>query len=260
MAWASQQKTGSPTKKAVLLALANRANHDTGDCHPSVDTIAEETELGTATVKRALKDLADDGFVVRTRRRRKDGSLGTYSYEFATGSERADQGSQRSLATDQSDPWTRDQSDPAEPGTPNLEAEPGDNLPAAPDPYDPVKGIRIEGRDLAWDALAEETLAYGEANGARMKRALVTIRSVTVEFLESSRPDVVARAQQDPAGFEQAMADTIRLVAARLRRGSGADVTWGPEGIARNFARALADITSGRSVTSIVEDVLRGAA
>jgi len=82
MAWAAEQTTGSPTRKAVLLALANRANHDTLACHPSVERICEETEYGRTAVKDALRELSESGLVKRVRRRRSDGSLGTYSYEF----------------------------------------------------------------------------------------------------------------------------------------------------------------------------------
>ena len=43
--WARAQRTGSPTAKALLAYLAERANDD-GECWPSVDLIATETELG----------------------------------------------------------------------------------------------------------------------------------------------------------------------------------------------------------------------
>ena len=82
MDWASEQKTGSGTRKAVLLALANIANHHTGQCNPSIERLAEETEFGETAVKRALKELDEMGFVIRKRNRRTDGSLSTYSYEF----------------------------------------------------------------------------------------------------------------------------------------------------------------------------------
>ena len=82
MAWASAQTTGSPTRKAVLLALANRANHEDGLCYPSVELLAAETELSERAVRQALTDLAESGLISRTRRRRADGSLGVYDYYF----------------------------------------------------------------------------------------------------------------------------------------------------------------------------------
>lgn len=80
--WAKHQTTGSAPRKAVLLALADRHHAETGACFPSVETIAKDTELSERTVRRALDDLAEAGFVTRERRRRGDGSLSTYAYEF----------------------------------------------------------------------------------------------------------------------------------------------------------------------------------
>lgn len=82
MAWAAKQRTGSTTRKAVLMALANAANHHTGRCDPSIEVICQEVEAGPTAVKNALAALAQDGFVERERRRREDGSLGTYRYTF----------------------------------------------------------------------------------------------------------------------------------------------------------------------------------
>lgn len=82
MAWAMRQEVGSSSDKFVLLALADRANGDTGECFPSVALIAIDTEMSEATVRRCLKSLADKGIVKRARRRREDGSLGVYDYEF----------------------------------------------------------------------------------------------------------------------------------------------------------------------------------
>jgi hypothetical protein len=82
MAWAVEQKTGSASTKAVLLALANRANHDTGLCCPSMARIASELELSVRTVERATTALVEQGLIGRVRQRRDDGTLGVYSYSF----------------------------------------------------------------------------------------------------------------------------------------------------------------------------------
>jgi hypothetical protein len=82
MAWASEQRTGSPTRKAVLMALSNAANHQTGRCDPRIESICEETEFGATAVKTALKELAEQGLIKRERKRRGDGSLSTYSFSF----------------------------------------------------------------------------------------------------------------------------------------------------------------------------------
>ena len=67
--WARGQRTGSPTAHALLAYLAERAN-DEGECWPSVDLIADETELGRRTVIRQIAALEAGGFlaVIRSRR------------------------------------------------------------------------------------------------------------------------------------------------------------------------------------------------
>ena len=83
MAWAAEQRTGSPARKAVLMALTNCANHQTGDCHPSVPHLADETELGDSTVRRALKELEAAGLIGRERIRFDETQrYGGYVYTF----------------------------------------------------------------------------------------------------------------------------------------------------------------------------------
>ncbi len=73
MTWAVKQTTGSATRKAVLLNLANRAD-EAWSCFPSQTRIAQDTELGVRTVRRALDDLIDLGLIHKERRRRGDGT------------------------------------------------------------------------------------------------------------------------------------------------------------------------------------------
>lgn len=82
ISWAYAQTVGSPTEKAVLISLANRANHDTGHCNPHLKTVAAETELSYATVKRCAASLVEKNFIERKRIRRQDGSLTGYIYIF----------------------------------------------------------------------------------------------------------------------------------------------------------------------------------
>jgi hypothetical protein len=82
MAWASEQTTGSASRKAVLYALANHANKE-GHCRLSIETICQEAELGTTAVKNALSALADDGFLDRDRIRvAATGRMGIYDYQL----------------------------------------------------------------------------------------------------------------------------------------------------------------------------------
>ena len=68
--WAFRQRVGSPMAKLVLARLAERADKDTGECHPSFDSIAAETELSRRTVIRQIAVLEAGGWleVVRCRR------------------------------------------------------------------------------------------------------------------------------------------------------------------------------------------------
>ncbi len=71
--WAKKQRTGSPFAKAVLVALADYAGSENGECWPSQATIARETELSERAVRKYLRQLEDDGFIKRKRRGTKSG-------------------------------------------------------------------------------------------------------------------------------------------------------------------------------------------
>lgn len=76
MAWAAKQRTGDPASKLVLLLLANYAGADF-TCWPSQKTIAESADCSLRSVIRYIDALAQQGFITRTERRRKDGSKAT---------------------------------------------------------------------------------------------------------------------------------------------------------------------------------------
>jgi len=63
LAWALTTDTGSPSRKAVLLALADRYNENENAAWPSVGWIARVTELHPSTVRRAIADLLDAGLL-----------------------------------------------------------------------------------------------------------------------------------------------------------------------------------------------------
>lgn len=162
IAWAYDQEVGSPTEKAVLLALANRANHDTKECYPSVAAMAKETELGEATVRRALKALTDKDFIARERRRRADGSLGVYNYSFPHYRETA-RARTPALRASARPPAQSERAEPIE----DLEPR-GVHPSASPQEEPSVPSLtKIGGRDIAFDALA---LACGiEERSPRLK-------------------------------------------------------------------------------------------
>jgi len=72
MNYAYQQTVGSISKKAVLVTLANMADHN-GECFPSIQYIADRTEMTTRSAKRCLADLAADGHLTITERMGKTG-------------------------------------------------------------------------------------------------------------------------------------------------------------------------------------------
>jgi len=73
-AWARKQKTGGSGTKLVLLMLADRAGTDFS-CWPSVETLAEECEMGESTVRAATRALCEQGLIRVFYRRRKGSHL-----------------------------------------------------------------------------------------------------------------------------------------------------------------------------------------
>lgn len=67
LSWAKEFRTGSPTRKLVLLAVADYADEH-GVCWPSQRTIARQTELNERTVRRQLDELEHAGIVTRQSR------------------------------------------------------------------------------------------------------------------------------------------------------------------------------------------------
>lgn len=82
IAWALDTPTGSVSRKAVLIALANATNHHTGLCCPSLKRLAAETDLSVSTVQRAIDGLVEMGLVVKSERQRTNGSTTSNAYMF----------------------------------------------------------------------------------------------------------------------------------------------------------------------------------
>jgi hypothetical protein len=79
LTWAWEQELTNPSEKLVLLAIADHANDD-GMCWPSMSHVAERCLLSTRQIQRITEQLVDYGLVSRERRKRPDGTLGTYTY------------------------------------------------------------------------------------------------------------------------------------------------------------------------------------
>lgn len=83
-AWAEKQKTGSPSRKVLLLVLANYADEN-GFCWPSQSRLADGTEQSVDTVQRQLRKLETDGHISRQVRVRKGGHFPAHSYQLNMG-------------------------------------------------------------------------------------------------------------------------------------------------------------------------------
>ena len=184
MTWAWQQDL-EPVDKLVLLALANRSNHETGVCFPGQQLLAQECSMSDRTVRRHLKRLEELGLIERRARMRGEGR-GRTSDEYRIAYFQPDNLSGRSRPTGQTETTNRtnqdDQPDTVVQGT---EREPEENrksIAAAPRQRKP---------DLLWDAMVEvcgiNTTTLTKNERGRINEALKQLREV------SATPDDIRR-------------------------------------------------------------------
>ena len=64
---------------AVHLYLRGRANRE-GVCWPAIPTMARELKLSESTIRRALRDLVREGFLVIEERQRENGADSSNRY------------------------------------------------------------------------------------------------------------------------------------------------------------------------------------
>lgn len=65
--------------KAVYMYLKDRSNAE-GKCYPGIKTIARELNLSRSTVKRAIADLTEHGYLKKEPRFRENGSSSSNLY------------------------------------------------------------------------------------------------------------------------------------------------------------------------------------
>jgi hypothetical protein len=140
VAWAFKQKNLPPTRKFVLVALAERCNKDTLRCDPSIERLSEDTCLNERSVRRALADLCESGLIGRHRPRRADGSYGHYRYTFP--------GVEVRVTSPPADSVSGGPPAPVS-GKPEVHLEPEELLAAAP-----RNGQSQRPRNEIWDTLA----------------------------------------------------------------------------------------------------------
>lgn len=65
----------------VYIYLQNRANKE-GLCYPAIGTIARELHLSVSTVKRAVRDLEENGYIRKKQRWRENGGRSSLLYKI----------------------------------------------------------------------------------------------------------------------------------------------------------------------------------
>jgi Helix-turn-helix domain len=86
MSWAIvarvlKTKVGSPSGKAVLIALANHCDENGKSCFPGQELIQEITELSADTIQRQIKTLIDGRFISGIKQRKK-GHWESWDYQI----------------------------------------------------------------------------------------------------------------------------------------------------------------------------------
>ena len=64
---------------SVYLYLRSRANKE-GFCWPAIPTMARELKMSESTIRRALRDLVQEGFLVVEKRKRSSGADSSNKY------------------------------------------------------------------------------------------------------------------------------------------------------------------------------------
>ena len=105
MTWAWEQSL-DPSDKLVLLALANRSNHETGVCFPGQKLLAKECCMSDRSIRRHLKNLEALGLIQRRARMRNEGR-GRTSDEYRIAYFQGDNLSGYSRPTGQTDTTNR---------------------------------------------------------------------------------------------------------------------------------------------------------
>lgn len=80
--WAANVKGLKPAAKIVLIQLADFHNKETGQCNPSAQRLADECEMGRATLFRHMATLEECGLITRHARGDGDGGRGANQYEL----------------------------------------------------------------------------------------------------------------------------------------------------------------------------------
>jgi hypothetical protein len=97
--------------------------------------------------------------------------------------------------------------------------------------YDPLKGTKIDGRNIPWDALVKATQADEQVEAGQLAKALKQIRGFIA-------PTLPPQSLEAPEATEQHIANHIRS-RARLYRDRWPNVELTPLALAKNWSRVL---------------------
>lgn len=120
----ADRQLGSPTRKAIMMSLANHADGETGSTIVGQERIASECDLSRRTVMRHLAAFEAEGLITRVRRARRSGRGRTSDETTIVVAEleklpTVPSTSRQDLSDSQS-PWSADQGDTVSPATPDL--------------------------------------------------------------------------------------------------------------------------------------------
>jgi hypothetical protein len=241
MSWVLQHSEETLGRRLVLLCLADRANDDGTDAWPSVETLARDARMSRRQVQRSLRDLETSGAITQSGTSRK----GTHIYSVNMTPPRGDihDAAGATFAPEGGDIL------PPEPSLVQPPIEPSEGLAPLAREYDPLKGEKIDGRNLPWDELVRVTNADERLEKGKIARALKVIRAVVVA-------DHHARTFVDPAHGEAFIAREIRSRGAHYRR-RWPTIELTPTALAANWSRVVTD-QPGQDLAGTLDAAQRG--
>ena len=238
--WVLRHSTERLGNRLVLLVLADKAEEDGTNAWPSVATIAREARMTERQAQRCLRSLQANGSIVKQDGRHRKGAQrhGTYIYDVVmkddilspSEDERVTSTTVKGDILDGESVQRVAQMSPE----PSLE-QPSELQPS----FNPLTGQKVAGQDLLWNALSSAVGGSTKIEGSRMRRALDSIRIDLWDWVQERGPQAAAYATSDPEMYERWAAESIAQVARALRE-NAPTLTWGPEGVARNFRRGIA--------------------
>lgn len=236
-----------------LYAVLGRYADNAGESHPSRTTLAKRVQCSRDSIDRAIRELEGVGALSAEPRYEDDEEGGRrqtsnlYTILRLPGRTVAEGGGGTPAAPPSRTAAAQNEN--------QVEREPVERektlAPAARE-YDPLKGQKIDGRNLPWDALVEETQADEKAEAGRIAAALKKIRELAVA---ESRGWPTAK---DAELYEKLIAFEIRRRAELYRqRWPRIDLT--PTALAAQWARVTTD-QPGRSSQDAYEIAARARA